>query len=94
MCTFKPKNFVKNKKYRCSTSKVRVQTREVFSSKQYDSVSDIFKTGNEMIEDSILNRSKISSGKISEPGYFSQRNLSTLYRKDESILTGGVEAQD
>lgn len=60
-CTFRPEKFVKSRKYINSSSKVRDQTWNKFDLKLYESASEMFKTGNDAVEESILNWSKISN---------------------------------
>jgi hypothetical protein len=93
-CTFKPTNFVKSKKYTSSLSKVREHTNEKFNPKDFENVSDIFRTGVEMVEESMLNRSKLSSCILSDNGPFSHWNLSNVRKGEDSILSGFGEVQD
>lgn len=85
-CTFKPMNFVSKWKYINSWSKVWESTWNKYDEKEYQSTSQLFKTGNELVEDSILNWSKISNnlgGLDSKP-----RDLSAFIWQDDSILSG------
>lgn len=67
-----------------SWSKVRESTRKDFDEKEYQNTSHLFKTGNELVEDSILNRSKLSN----TLNQSKQRDLSQFLKWDDSVLSG------